>query len=83
MLSDDDPDPEPIMPDVIYGVSRVTLGPRMPTPFRLVPEVASVQAATVEPLILPHYSVRTFFILIPDVEEFQAPRVDDSQTLNV
>ncbi|RVW49197.1 Transposon Ty3-I Gag-Pol polyprotein [Vitis vinifera] len=83
MLSEDDSDPEPIMPDVIYEMSRVTLGPRMPAPFRLVPEVASVQAATVEPLILPHYSVRTFFILIPDVEEFQAPRVDDSQTLNV
>ena len=42
-----------------------------------------MQTASVEPLILPHYSVRTFFILIPDVEEFQAPRVDDSQTLNV
>ncbi|RVW60154.1 Transposon Ty3-I Gag-Pol polyprotein [Vitis vinifera] len=56
MLSDDDSDPEPIMPDVIYETSGVTLGPRMPAPFRLVPEAASVQAATVEPLILPHYS---------------------------
>ncbi|RVW85568.1 hypothetical protein CK203_037489 [Vitis vinifera] len=37
MLSDDDSDPEPIMPDVIYETSGVTLGPRMPTPFRLVP----------------------------------------------
>ncbi|XP_034704151.1 uncharacterized protein LOC117928364 [Vitis riparia] len=83
MLSDDDSDPEPIMPDVIYEMSGVTLGPRMPAPFRLVPEVASVQAATVEPLILLHYSVRTPFILIPDVEEVQAPHVDDSQTLDI
>ncbi|RVW66340.1 hypothetical protein CK203_065238 [Vitis vinifera] len=43
----------------------------MPAPFRLVPEAASVQAATVEPLILPHYSVWTPFILIPDVEGVQ------------
>ncbi|RVW66476.1 hypothetical protein CK203_065087 [Vitis vinifera] len=55
MLSDDDSDPEPIMPD----------------------------AATVEPLILPHYSVQTPFILIPDVEGVQAPYVDDSQTLDI
>ncbi|RVW62073.1 Transposon Ty3-I Gag-Pol polyprotein [Vitis vinifera] len=68
MLSDDDSDPEPIMPGVIYEMSGVTLGPRTPAPFRLVPEAASVQAATVEPLILPHYSVRTPFILIPDVK---------------
>ncbi|RVW92755.1 hypothetical protein CK203_042622 [Vitis vinifera] len=54
MLSDDDSDPEPIMPDVIYETSGVTPGPRMPAPFRLVPEAGSVQAATVEPLILPH-----------------------------
>ena len=32
---------------------------------------------------MPHYSVRTPFILIPDVEEVQVPRVDDSQTLDV
>ncbi|XP_034689106.1 uncharacterized protein LOC117916976 [Vitis riparia] len=83
MLSDDDSDPEPIMPDVIYEMSGVTLGPRMPAPFRLVPEAASVQTATVEPLILPHYSVRMPFILIPDVEEVQAPYVDDSQTLDI
>ena len=57
------------MPDVIYEISGVTLGPRMPAPFRLVPEVASMQTAIVEPLIFPHYSVRTPFILIPDVEE--------------
>ncbi|KAJ9704055.1 hypothetical protein PVL29_005372 [Vitis rotundifolia] len=83
MLSDDDSDPEPIMPDVIYEMSEVTLGPRMPAPFRLVSEAASVQAATVEPLILPHYSVQTPFVLIPDVEEVQAPCVDDPQTLDV
>ncbi|RVW81595.1 hypothetical protein CK203_049447 [Vitis vinifera] len=41
MLSDDDSDPEPIMPDVIYEMSGVILGPRMPVPFRLVPEAAS------------------------------------------
>ena len=42
MLSEDDSDLEPIMPDVIYEMSGVTLGPRMPAPFRLVPEAASV-----------------------------------------
>nr|CAN67366.1 hypothetical protein VITISV_007976 [Vitis vinifera] len=83
MLSDDDSDLEPIMSDVIYEMSGVTLGPPMLAPFRLVPEAASVQAATVEPLILPHYSVRTPFILIPDVEEVQALCVDDPQTLDV
>ncbi|KAL6332110.1 hypothetical protein AAG906_020792 [Vitis piasezkii] len=82
-LSDDNSDPEPIMPDVIYEMSGVTLGPWMPAPFRLVPEAASVQAATIEPLILPHYSVQVPFILIPDVEGVQAPRVDDPQTLDV
>ncbi|RVW77924.1 hypothetical protein CK203_048275 [Vitis vinifera] len=40
MLSDDDSDPEPIMPGVIYEMSGVTLGPRTPAPFRLVPEAA-------------------------------------------
>ena len=83
MLSDDDSDLEPIMPDVIYETSGVTLGPRMPAPFRLVPEAASVQAATVEPLILPHYNVRTPFILIPDVAGIQDPYADDSQTLDI
>ncbi|WJZ90880.1 hypothetical protein VitviT2T_009995 [Vitis vinifera] len=69
MLSWDDTDPEPIMSDGIYEMDGATLGPRKPVSFRFVPEVASVQAATVEPLILPHYSVQTPFILIPDVEE--------------
>ncbi|RVW53231.1 hypothetical protein CK203_091616 [Vitis vinifera] len=83
MLSDDDSDIEPIMPDVIYEMSGVTLGPRTPAPFRLVPEAASVQAATVEPLILPRYSVQTPFVLVPDVEDFQAPHSDDPQTPDV
>ncbi|RVW56782.1 hypothetical protein CK203_082741 [Vitis vinifera] len=50
MLSWDDPDPEPIMPAGIYETSGVTLEPQMPAPFRLVPEAASVQATTSEPL---------------------------------
>ena len=83
MLSEDDSNPEPIMPGVIYEMSGMTLGPRMPTPFRLVPEAASVQIATIEPLILPHYSFQAPFILIPDVEGVQAPHVDDSQTLDI
>ena len=83
MLSWDEPEPEPIVSDEIHEIDIVTLGPRTPAPFRLVPEAASVQAATFEPLILPYYSVRTPFILIPDVEEVQAPHVDDSQTLDV
>ena len=83
MLSWDDTEPEPIMSDGIYEMHGATLGPQMPVSFKFVPEAASVQAATVEPLILPHYSVQTPFILIPDVEEVQAPHVDDSQTLDV
>ena len=71
------------MPDVIYEMSGVTLGSKMPAPFRLVPEPTSVQVAAIKPLILPHYSVRMPFILIPDVEEVQAPCVDDPQTLDV
>ena len=42
MLSEDDSDQDPIMPDVIYEMSWVTLGPQMPAPFHLVPEAASV-----------------------------------------
>ena len=56
------------------------LSPRMSTPFRLVPEATSVQAATVESSIFPHYSVRTPFVFIPDVDEVQTPYVDVSQT---
>ncbi|RVW83544.1 hypothetical protein CK203_054224 [Vitis vinifera] len=39
MLSGDDSEPEPIVSDEIYEMSGVTLGPRMPVPFRLVPEM--------------------------------------------
>ena len=80
MLSWDESESEPILSDEIYEIGRVILGPRMSTPFRLVPEVASVQTATVEPSIFPHYSVRTPFVLIPDVDEVQTPYVDIHQT---
>ena len=83
MLSWDDTEPKPIMSDGIYEINRATLGPQMPVSFGLVSQVASVQTATIEPLIFPHYSVQTPFILISDVEEVQAPHVDDSQTLDV
>ena len=80
MLSWDDSKPEPIVSDGIYEMSEVTLGPRMPVPFRLVPEAASVQTTTIEPLIFLHYSVQTPLVLIPDVDEVQAPYVDDVHT---
>ncbi|KAJ9679424.1 hypothetical protein PVL29_021374 [Vitis rotundifolia] len=83
MLSWEDSEPELIVVDEIYEIDGETLGPRRPTSFGLVSEVASVQAATVEPLIFPHYSVQTPFILIPDVEEAPAPYIDDSQTPDV
>ncbi|WKA12991.1 hypothetical protein VitviT2T_030331 [Vitis vinifera] len=83
MLSWDDPDPEPIMPAGIYEMSGVTLEPQMPAPFRLVPEATFVQAATSEPLTFTRYSVQTPYILIPDVEEVQAPHSDDPQTPDV
>ena len=38
---------------------------------------------TSKPLTFTHYSVQRPFILIPDVEEVQAPHVDDSQTMDV
>ena len=56
------------------------LGPRMSTPFRLIPKATLIQTATVKPLTLPHYSSWAPFILIPDVEEVQTPYVDVSQT---
>ncbi|RVW27419.1 hypothetical protein CK203_056676 [Vitis vinifera] len=55
----------------------------VPTPFRLFPETASVHASIVEPPISTRYSVQTPFILVPDVEEFQAPHSDDPQTPDV
>ena len=58
----------------------MTLGPRMPTPVILVPEVTSVQVATVEPLTFPHYNVQASFVLVPDVDEVQTSYVDDVHT---
>ncbi|RVW77707.1 Retrovirus-related Pol polyprotein from transposon 17.6 [Vitis vinifera] len=52
-----------------WGDSRA----QMPAPFRLVPEATFVQAATSEPLTFTRYSVQAPYILIPDVEEVQAP----------
>ena len=68
---------EPIVSDEIYEISRVTLGSRIPTPFRLVLEAASVQTTTVVPLTVSYYSAQTSFVLIPDVEEVLTPYVDD------
>ena len=42
LLSLDDSEPEPVVLDEIYEMSRVTLGPQMPIPFKLVAEAASV-----------------------------------------
>ncbi|RVW18583.1 hypothetical protein CK203_107957, partial [Vitis vinifera] len=91
MLSWDEPEPEPLVSDEIHEIGRVTLGPWMSTPFRLTPEVASVQTTTIEPLTFPHYSVRTPFVLISNVVEVktqyvdvsQTPHVDDAHTSNV
>ena len=57
MLSWDDIEPEPIVLDEIYEMGEVTLGPRMPVPFRLFPDAASVQTTTVEPLTFLHYNI--------------------------
>ena len=56
MHSWDESESEPIVSDGIYEIVRVTLGPRMPTPFRLVPEAVSLQTTTVVPLTFPYYS---------------------------
>ena len=61
MLSWDDSEPEPIV--LVH--------------FKLVPEAASVQMTTFKPLTFPYYSVQKPFVLIPDVDEVQAPYVDD------
>ncbi|WKA13155.1 hypothetical protein VitviT2T_030485 [Vitis vinifera] len=76
-------DPEPIELDDIYEMSSMSLGPQVPTPFRLFPETASVHASIVEPPTSTRYSVQTPFVLVPDVEEFQAPHRDDPQTPDV
>ena len=61
----------------------MTLGHQMPTPFRLVPEVALVQTTTVAPLTFPHYSAQTPFVLISDVKEVHTPYVDDVHIPNI
>ena len=78
MLSWDELEPKPIVSDEIYEIGRVTLGPWMPTPFRLVLEAALVQMTTIEPLTFPHYSVQMSFVLIRDVKEVHTPYVDVS-----
>ena len=83
MLSCDDSELEPIVSDEIYEMSGMTLGPRMLVPFRLVPEAALIQTATVEPLTFPHYSAQTPFVLILNVDEVQTPYVDDVHTSDV
>ena len=65
--------------DEIHEIGRVTLGHQMPTPFRLVPEVALVQTTTVAPLTFPHYSAQTPFVLIPNVEKVRTLYVDDAR----
>ncbi|RVW66403.1 hypothetical protein CK203_065265 [Vitis vinifera] len=76
-------DPEPIMPAGIYETTRGDSRATDAAPFRLVPEAASVQAPTSEPLTFTRYSVQAPYILIPDVEEVRAPHVDISQTPDV
>ena len=83
MLSWDESELEPIVSDEIYEIGRVSLDPRMSTPFRLVPEATLVQTTIVEPSIFPHYSVRTPFFFILDVDEVQTQYVDVSQTPHV
>ena len=83
MLSWDESEPEPIVANKIYEIGGVTLGLQMPTPFRLVPEAASIKTVTVEPLTFPYYSVQTPFLLILNVEEVQTPYVDDVHTPDV
>ena len=83
MLSWNESKLELIVSDEIYEIGRVTLGPRISTPFRLVPEAALVQTTIVEPLTFPHYSVQMSFVLIPDVDEVQTPYIDDVHTSDV
>ena len=61
----------------------MTLGPRMSTPFKLVPEATSVQMIIIEPLTFPHYNVQTSFVLILDVVEVQTPYIDHVHTSDV
>ena len=64
-------------------MSGVTLRPQMPVPFRLVPDAASIQTATIEPLTFSYYSVQTPFVFIPDVDEVRAPYVDEIHTSDI
>ncbi|KAL6314376.1 hypothetical protein AAG906_021214 [Vitis piasezkii] len=66
MLSWDESEPEPIVSDEIHEIGRVTLGPRMSTPFRLILEAALEQTTTIESLTFTHYSTRMSFVLVPD-----------------
>ena len=83
MLSWDDTEPKPIELGDIYEMSSMTLRPQMPTSFRLVLEEASLQMTIVDSPTFTHYSVQTPFVLVPDVEEVQAPHIDDSQAPDV
>ena len=83
MLSWDEPVVEPVVADGIYKVGGVTFGPWMPTSFRLVLDVTSVQSTTVEPLTFPCYNVQTPFVLILDVDEVHTPYVDDVHTPDI
>ena len=91
MLSWDESEPEPILSNETYEIGNVILGPWMSTPFRLIPEAASVQTTTIESSIFPHYSMQTPFVLIPDVDEVRTlyvnvphtPCVDDAHTSDV
>ncbi|RVW21941.1 hypothetical protein CK203_101082 [Vitis vinifera] len=47
------------------------------------PEEASLQTTIVDSPTFTRYSVQTPFFLVPDVEEVQAPHIDDSQAPDV
>ena len=83
MLSWDESESEPTVADDIDEVGGVTLGPRMPTSFRLVSDVTSVKTTTVDPLSFPCYSVQTPFVFILDVDEVDNPYVDDVHTPDI
>ena len=55
----------------------------MPTPFRLVPDVTSIQSTTIKPLTFPCYSVQNPFVLIPDIDEVHTPDVNEVHTPDV
>ena len=55
----------------------------MPTPFRLVPDVTSIQSTTIKPLTFPCYSVQNPFVLIPDIDEVHTLDVNEVHTPDV